>query len=283
MKIGFLDYSLNNYHANKFHMLLTGKVGAGEVQLVAAHETNPTGDDWCAAKGVPRASSAQEVVDKSDAIIVLAPDNSSRHLELGQIAYKSGKPVFVDKYLATTTEDAKEIVRLAAASKSPLMSSSSLRYSVELEELVSRIGNEPILALFSRGIGKWGGYACHSVAPALRLLGTRIKRVIDTGSGNVHLVTLDDGNRHSSIELRESENQMEATPWQVGVLIGKNYDVVTISKYDEFYENLMKETVKFFKSGKSPISTEEMLETVAIEVAATESAAKGGVWVDVRI
>jgi hypothetical protein len=278
MKIGFIDYHLNNYHANKFHGLLTG---TGHT-IAAAYEFEPTGEDWCAGKGVTRVGSPQEVINQSEALIVLAPDDSERHLRMAREALQSGKPVFVDKYLSTSLADAREMVQLAEKSNTPLMSSSSLRFSVELEDMLAAAGGKKLDGIFSRGFGKWSGYACHSVAPALRMLGAPARRLIDTGSGTNRLVTIEaaDG-RRMLVELRKSENQMEATPWQIGHLDGDQYRVATISKFDEFYANLMKEAVAFFQSGKSPVSAEEMLDTVAIEVGADQSLAKGGEWVTV--
>src|SRR5204863_9979171 len=98
MKIGFLDHHLKNYHAGKFHDLLTGDVGAGAVEICAAYESHPQGsDDWCAQRGVPRASSAEEVIAKSDAVIVLGPDVPEAHLTLARASLAAGKPTFVDK------------------------------------------------------------------------------------------------------------------------------------------------------------------------------------------
>lgn len=278
MKVGFIDWSLNNYHANKFHGLLAG----GGVEIVAAYEALPKGDDWCAGKGVKRADNVQQVIDASEGIIVLAPDDTDRHLELSRDALASGKPVFVDKNLATSNADAREMVKIAAENDTPLMSASSLRFSAELEEMLQRAGGKHLDGIFSRGLGKWRGYSVHSIAPALRMLGAPVKRIIDTGKGSVHLVTIEtsDG-RRAFIDLRKCENQMEATPWQIGHLDGDKYDVATITKFDEFYANLMKQTVKFFETRNSPVPTQEMLDTVAVEEAADKSMAAGGEWVEI--
>lgn len=286
MKVGFIDHHLNNYHANKFHGILSGEVGqaAGGVEIVAAYESEPEGDDWCAKNGVPRASSAAEVVEKADAILVLAPDNTETHLVLGREALKSGKPVFFDKTLSSTMEDAREIVRLARENKTPIFSSSSLRFSVELEELIERVGDRPMDGIFTHGFAKWRSYAVHSVAPALRLLGgDRVRRVIDSGKGAVRLVTLETASgRRAFIDHRDSENQFEVTPWMAGALVDGKYEIVTVKLFDEFYANLMRQTLKFFQTRESVISMAEYLETVAVEVAAQDSFDAGGVWVDIE-
>ncbi len=283
MKIGFIDHHLNNYHADVFHKFLTGPVGGGKVEIVAAFETDPVGDDWCAKTGVRRAGSAAEVVAQSDAVIVLAPDNIGEHLKLAKEALESGKPTLIDKMLSTSLEDAKQIAALAAKHNTPVMGSSSLRFAVEVEELAAAL-TAPVDAVFARGFGKFPGYSIHTIAPALRFLGGRpIRRVIDTGAGSVRLVTVDDGERRTLIEVRESENQYEATPWTVGVLSGGKYHVAVVTKFDDFYANLLKETLAFFTTGKTPISLQEMLESVAVEVLAGESVKQGGVWMDVAL
>ena len=282
MKIGFIDHHLNNYHANKFLSIIKdGKAGEG-LEVVAAYESNGEGEDWCAKNNIPRAASAAEVVEKSDAIIVLAPDNIDAHVELSKEALQSKKPVLIDKVLASNVEDAMKIVTDAKTAGTPIMTASSLRFSVELDQLLALVGQGPYEGIFSRGFGKWRGYAVHTIQPALRLLGGRVKRVIDTGQGTTHLITIenDKGNR-AFIDLRECENQYEATPWQIGILHHKNYEVITIKKFDEFYENLLKNAVKFFQTGISPVPVEEMLDQVLVEAAADNSFNNGGQWVTV--
>jgi len=284
MKIGFIDYKLNNYHANKFHGILNKPGFPGNVQIVAAYEQNPEGEDWCAAKGVARAQSSAEVVEKSDAIIVLGPDNTDTHPTLAAEALRSGKPTLIDKSLADTLANAQAMLAVASQHNTPVMSASSLRFSVELEEMLKALGGQKVDGVFSRGFGKWRGYAVHTISPAIRLLGSRIKRVVDTGSNETRLVTLEDvDGRRAFVELRKSENQMEATPWQIGALAGEKYHVATIAKYDEFYENLMKQAVEFFRTGKSPVLPEEQLDTLAVELAADESQAAGGSWIDLKV
>lgn len=284
MKIGFIDHHLNNYHANKFLSIFReGKAGA-DIEIVAAYESNPdSGDDWCKTNNVPWASSAAEVVEKSDAIIVLAPDNIDFHLELSKEAIRSKKPVLIDKALAASVEDARKIITDAESSGTPIMSSSSLRFSVELDQLISRVGPGPYEGIFSRGFGRWRGYAVHTLQPALRLLGGRIKRVIDTGQGTNHLITIEnDKGERAFIDIRECENQYEATPWQIGLLHHKNYEVIQIKQFDEFYENMLKQAVKFFQTGKSPVPISEMLDEVMVEVAADNSFKNGGQWVELE-
>jgi hypothetical protein len=282
MNIGFLDYQLTNSHYKKFHSLLIGAVGGGEVKIIAADEMESTdqGRQWCKDNNVRYCETAQEVVDASDAVIVLAPNNFEKHLEVAGPALASGKPVFIDKLLAHTPDHAKSIVDAAAKAKTPIMSSSSLRFAVELDELNQRVKGKPE-GVFARGYGKFAIYAVHTVAMALRYYGSDVKRVIDTGAGPVRHVTLDGPSGRATVEVRDSANGAKANPWQLGVITDGKYEIATVTNNDGFYENLMRKTLEFFRTGKSPLSNDEMLTAVRVIWAAEESFDKGGVWVDV--
>lgn len=279
MKIGLLDHHLNTSHSMKFLALLRGSVGQGEIDVVGAWESDPEQADWCETNGVKRMGSAEEVVAASDALMVLAPNNPEVHLDLARPALEAGKPVFIDKDLAGCVRSAREIIRLSERNQAPVFAASALRFASELDALEER-EPPPYDAVFARGLGKWRGYAVHTIAMALRLFGTRVLRVIDTGQDDARCVTLDDGRRRCVIDVRLSENQYDTTPWQVGALVSGKYEMATVTRFDQFYVNLIQEVVEFFRTGISPISTDEMILTVAIEKSAELSLAEGGVWVE---
>lgn len=279
LKVGFLDHHLNTSHSMKFLALLRGSVGQGDIEITGAWESHPEQADWCESNGVKRMSNAAEVVAASDAIMVLAPNNPEAHLELARPALEAGKPVFIDKDIAGCVKSAQEIVRLSERHKAPVMAASGLRFASELDALEDR-EPPPFDAVFARGLGKWHGYGVHTITMALRLFGSKVLRVIDTGTDGARCVTLDDGSRRCVIDVRESENQYEATPWQVGALVSGRYETATITRFDQFYTNLLQEVVEFFRSGVSPISIDEMVMTVAVEKAAELSLSEGGIWVE---
>jgi len=284
MKIGFIDHYLNNYHATKFLNIFRAGQAGPDIEVVAAYESNPEGeDDWCKINNVPRANSPAEVVEKSDALIVLAPNNIDRHLELSREAIRSKKPTMLDKALCSSISDARQIIASAQEHGTPIMSASSLRFSVELQELIQRVGPGPYEGIFSRGFGTWRNYAVHSIQPALYLLGGRVKRIIDTGQDSNHMITVEnDQGRRAFIEIRDCENLYEMTPWQVGVLHGKKYEIADVRKFDEFYVNMLTQGVKFFQTGESPVPLEEMLDEVIVEVTADNSFKNGGQWIEVQ-
>lgn len=284
MKVGFLEYQLTNSHFKKFHQLLTGAVGAGQVQITMAHELEPTqaGKDWCAANNVKYAETAQEVVEQNDALLVLAPNNPEKHLEVAGPALGSGKPVYIDKFLADKPATAISIVETAQKMKTPLMCASALRFALEAEELDKQLKGEPT-GIFARGYGKFPIYAVHTIALAMRYFGGGLKRVIDTGGDAVHFITVQSDKGKATLEVRDSKSGAKAHPWQVGFIDGDgNYQIATITNNDGFYENLMRNALEFFKTGKSPVSVEEQIAAVQVQYYADQSVANGNQWVDVK-
>jgi predicted dehydrogenase len=61
--------------------------------------------------GIKRFGSVDELLDNCDAVDIIAP--TSFHYELAKAAMKKGRHVFVEKPLASTMEEAKELVALA--------------------------------------------------------------------------------------------------------------------------------------------------------------------------
>lgn len=276
LRIGFVDHHLNNFHANKFLTLLHGPLADLDARVTLAWESDPTGDDWCEAKGVARAASAEEVAEQSDAVIVLAPDNIEAHLGLCRRVFPAGKRVMVDKFLATSVADATAILDLAHQHGVEVFSASSLRFAVEVEAALAGGGAEEA---FARGMGEWDGYGVHTLSMVLAGMGAEVSRVIDTGAGGTASVTLEyaDG-RRGYVEVRAAENMWEALPWSFGFRTGDQYTTGAIADFDGFYANLMRRAVEFFKTGRSPVSEAEMLTVVRILEAANRSRAEGGAW-----
>lgn len=279
LRIGFIDHHLNNFHANKFLSLLHGPLADQDARVMLAWESDPTGEDWCAKNGIRRAESAEAVAKECDAVMVLAPDNIDVHLKLCRQVFPAGKPTLVDKFLATNVREAREIVDLAKKHGNRIFSASSLRFAVELRDAMKEVSG-PAVDVFARGMGTWDGYGVHTLSLALGALGADVKRLIDTGKGDTAAVTLEyaDG-RRAWVDVRSAQNMWEALPWSFGIRSGEKYVTRTVKDYDGFYANLMREAVSFFKTGRSPVSTEEMLTVVGILEGAAKSRAAGGTWI----
>jgi predicted dehydrogenase len=281
IKVAFIDHHLKNWHADTFVRLLRGPLAEEGVEVVSAWESDPVGDeDWCAKQNIRRASSIEDAVSEADAVIVLAPDNIEEHPKLAAVVLPFGKPTLIDKFLAPTYEEAKEIVDLAAKHNVPILSSSSLRYAVELEAAMPEIQAGEVSDGFFTGMGKWSGYGVHTLAMALRVMGYDVKRVIDTGTPMGRSVTLDYGDgRRATLDVRHAANEWDHFGWSFAAKVGDKYVGAKIADFDGFYMNLMRRTAAFFRTGQPDMDVEEALWTVRLLRGAEASQELGGEWV----
>lgn len=141
IKIGFIDNFLSEWHANNYPDMIRKNPRAQELGMDvcyawAKEEVSPydgiTTDEWCAKFGVQRTASIAELVEKSDCIVVLSPDNPELHVELSREALASGKPTYIDKTFSTSRAEAEALFDMAKAGNTPMYSTSSLRFADEL-------------------------------------------------------------------------------------------------------------------------------------------------------
>ena len=95
--------------------------------------TNQLKDDY----GVEIVSTIEALCDRVDAILLESVDGRP-HLEQVKPVFEAGLPVFIDKPLAGSLEDAVSIYRLGKKHDVPWFSSSSYRYYESMTELMQR-------------------------------------------------------------------------------------------------------------------------------------------------
>jgi predicted dehydrogenase len=69
--------------------------------------------------GVLCATSLDEVIDDLDGVVIATPPRT--HVDLAELAIRNGTGVLVEKPLATSSSDARRLIRLAEAASVPLM------------------------------------------------------------------------------------------------------------------------------------------------------------------
>ena len=129
-------------HVPAFAKLLNGDAAApdhiGGARVVAAYKggskdipdsigrVDQFAEDLRAKYGVEIVSDIATLLSKVDAVLVSSLDGRV-HLAQARPVIAAHKPLFIDKPLAATLEDAREIARLAREAGVPWFSSSSLR------------------------------------------------------------------------------------------------------------------------------------------------------------
>jgi hypothetical protein len=197
------------------------------------------------------------------------------HLAQAREVIKAGKPLFIDKPLAATLEDAREIARLAREARVAWFSSSSLRYS----EIVTALKAPDITGAVVWGPGPleehhyldlaW--YAIHPIEMLYALMGPGCEEVTRVATEGADLVAgrWQDGRLGSVRALRPSGGSG-------AVVFRPQQAVVSDPKAKTGYGPLLVEIARFFRSGVPPVPNEETLELFAFMDAAQRSKAAGG-------
>jgi len=288
LKAGLIG--LDTSHAIRFTQEMNDPEAAGEladIKVVAAYPEgmpdNPSSWDKVAGyteqlreMGVEIVGSIDELLPKVDVVLIESVDGRA-HLEQVRPVIAAGKPVFVDKPVAGTLADAVEIFRLAKENKVPCFSGSSLRFSSSILGMRSdpRIGEVRGCDAFSPCPTEehhpdlfW--YGIHGVETLFTIMGPGCKSVTRVTTEGTDLVVgvWHDGRIGTFRGIRDGRRGYG------GQVFGTKGNAPA-GTY-EGYTPLLIEIVKFFRTGKPPVSAEETLEILAFMEAADESKRQGG-------
>ncbi len=230
--------------------------------------------------GVEIVPDIPRLLGKVDAVLLESVDGRV-HLEQFREVARSGKPVFIDKPLASTLEDAREIARLAQKHGVRWFSSSALRYSSLLPDL-KRDGVDGALV--------WGPgplepthkldlswYGIHAVEILYTLMGTGCEEVARTYAADAEIVSASwKGGRVAAIRLARPYSGYGAVAFA-----GKEIRTAQKDLYTG-YRGLVEQIVKFFQTGAPPVPEQETLEMFSFMDAAQRSREAGGAPVKLR-
>ncbi len=282
-KIGFIDFFLDEWHANNYPAWIRENAKAVsrdvDVAYAWAKTSAPSGMNtaaWCAQYQVQALQSIEEVVEKSDYLIVLSPDHPQYHEELSYLPLMSGKPTYIDKTFSPDLQSGVRIFALADQHHTPMFSSSALRFAKELagypDEMVNRKTLEYVATF---GPGVFANYSVHQLEMIVSLLGPGAKRVKSLSSKHGIFLSVEytSGQRASML-------QMQQTPFQVSMQLAAG-DGVFISDCSEIFPRLIHAMLDFFETGKPPVPKEETLEIMALIQAGHQALASNDIWVPV--
>ena len=266
-KIGFIDLYLSEWHANNYPLWIREAGQDFDVAYAwAEQEVSPvdgrTSEDWCRQFGVTLCASAEEVCEKSDVLVILAPSDPHVHLRLAERVLPFGKPTYIDKTFAPDLATAKEIFALAKAHGTPIFSTSALRYATEAEAGVS--------VLVTGGGRTAEEYIVHQAELLEVILGRGATCVTatDAGEGILFSVSYPDGRKGAMLFGEKLPFSLHFTDKE-----GKqSYRSVK----SPFFQGLMGEILRFFEGGIPPVSEESTLEVMALRQAALKAAQTPG-------
>jgi hypothetical protein len=218
---------------------------------------------------------------KVDGVLLESVDGRV-HLEQAKQVIAARKPVFIDKPMAATLEDAREIARLAKEAGVPWFSASSLRFA----ETATTMKFPDIMGALTWGPGpiephhhldlSW--YGIHAVELLYTLMGTGCEEVSRTYTPDTDVTVgrWKNGRIGSVRALR---------PYgQFGAVVFRTNDKINQSnpKASDSYRPLLIEIVKFFETKQPPFPNEETLEMFAFMDAAQRSREAGGAPMKLR-
>lgn len=227
------------------------------------------------ALGVKIVDSIEELLPLVDCVM-LETNDGRPHLEQVLPVLKAGKPVFVDKPIAASLTDCLAIFEAAEKSKTPLFSSSSLRFIPEA--LSARNGAYgPVV-----GCDAFSPCSLEATHPDLFWYGIHgceiLFTVMGPGCETVTRATTKDTDFVTGVwkdgRIGTFRGSRSGKSGYGGTAFGEK-QTVPLGNF-KGYEPLVQEIIKFFQSGVPPVSPEETIAIYAFMEAADESKRQGG-------
>lgn len=278
-KIGFVDFYISEWHANNYPGWIkeTGEKLGLDYEVAygwAEQDVSPVDGlstaQWCDKMGVTMCRTVEELCEKSDCIIVLAPSNPETHLSLAQSVLPYGKRTYIDKTFAPDLHTAKKIFALAKEHSVSFFSSSALRYAAELKEFKNADN-----IIITGGGSNFNEYSIHMVEMAVVLLGDSVKRVKVEAQGEKQRLC-------RVITQTGKQATLVFAPRYGYSVLGVLPDGSEIHKniQSDFFQGLIADILRFFDDGKLPFDSKQTLDVMAMRDALLLGEKNDGEWID---
>ena len=279
-KIGFVDYYISEWHANHYPEWIAQanealgtdyQVAYAWAELDVSPLDQVTTDQWCEKFGVERCASIEELCEKSDCIIVLAPSDPEKHLQYAQKVLPFGKRTYIDKTFAPNYEIAKQIFDLGEKYDAPFFSSSALRYAEELK------GVGPVKSMFLTASGSnFVEYIIHPVEMIVSLVNDPIEKVkVEAMDGQWICRVVSQNGTQAAIMFSNGYNyNIMALPVE-----GKPYRQAITSS---FFVSLLQDIIRFFETGERSFDPQQTLEVMRVRDALLAAQNADSQWLTVE-
>jgi WD40 repeat protein/predicted dehydrogenase len=231
--------------------------------------------------GVEIVDSIPALLEKVD-VVLLETNDGRPHLEQVLPVLRAGKPVFVDKPIASSLSDAIVILKAAEHYEVPLFSSSVMRFFPDMQnvrdgaigEVTGCDAYSPCPIEPTHPDLFW--YGIHGVETLFTVLGPECESVRRISNDDVELVIgqWSDGRIGTFRGLRRGRRGFGGTAF------GEK-GIRTLVR-DGQYEYLVAAIVEFFRTGEAPVTAEETLAVYAFMEAADESKRRQGALVSLE-
>lgn len=224
------------------------------------------------------------LIAKVDAVILHSVDGRV-HLQQVQPVLAAHKPVFIDKPMAASLHDVKEIFSLADKYDTPCFSSSSLRY---LDAFYQALQNKTLGVVFGCDAYSpatlephhpdmmW--YGIHGIEMLFAAMGPecqQVKRIHEDGV-DIIIGQWSNGRLGQFRGIRDGHKSYGVTVF--GEKGTQSFQYGTGS----LYKPLLQQVMNFFRTGTSPVPQEETIAMFAFMEAADKSKNQHGQWVKIK-
>ena len=280
-KIGFVDYYISEWHANNYPTWMKAaceKLGLDfEVAYAWAEiDKSPidgvTTDEWCEKNGVQKCDTIEELCEKSDMIVILAPSNPETHLRYAEKVLPYGKRTYIDKTFTPDYATAKKIFEIAEKSGATFFSTSALRYAEELPYYDTL--KDVKSAIITGPGGSFEEYIIHQVEMLVNICKKKpVKAKVETvGLTSEGTVMYEDGSRAKLIYSPRYPFTVYADD---GVESGEQKPIVS-----GYFPALMENILKFFDTGVLPFDSQQTLDCMNIREALIKGLNNDGQWIE---
>ena len=274
IKIGFVDHYINEWHANNYPTWIkkaNEELGTDFVVVYAYAtlnkdpEQNMTTEEWCKKNGIQMCSSIEEICEKSDCLLVLAPSNPEVHLDLAKKVLPYGKVTYIDKTFAPDLKTAEEIFALSKKYHAPIFSSSALRYANELNNAKNT------KSLITFGTGRTvEEYIIHEIEMVVKIMGVGATDIKLSKNGEQYIFNLKYKDNKNATMLYVADGNL---PFAI------NADATYYPIESDFFYDLIKDILRFYQTKKPSFNSEETLEVMRIREAAINSLKEEEKWI----
>lgn len=277
-RIGFVDYYISEWHANNYpawfkeanaNLGLDYEVAYAWAEEDVSPVTGETTAEWCAKMGVTQCQTIEELCEKSDVIVVLAPSNPEKHLQYAKAVLPYGKRTYIDKTFAPDFKTAQAIFDIAAKYNTPFFSTSALRYAEELPAFAGC--NNLILTGGGRSLEE---YSIHLIEMAVSLLKKPAKRVLVERLGNQRICHVAAENDTKAAILYSPALHYSVTAEKADGTLA-HQDITS-----SFFLHLISDMLTFFETGKASFNSEETLEVMKLRDGILTGDTTPGSWIE---
>ena len=272
-KIGIIDYFIDEWHSNEYLGLfkkaneelgLEYEIAYGWAEI--DKEGRLTTEEWCKKNGVTRCATIEEICEKSDNLLILAPANPETHLKYAKAALKYGKTTYIDKTFAPDLKTAKEIFAIAKEYGAKIFTTSALRYAEELE------GLENVQGLFvTGGGGNVKEYIIHQIEMAVKVMGQNADYAWVFHGTDQTAITLTFGEKVVTLNYSKSACGFSVDAKKNGV----DFCLYRRMEKDTYFYRLVRDILTFFDKEQEPFDCKQTLYAFAIRDAVVKGIDSG--------